>query len=180
MRTRALTASEANARLIELGFSIGLNTIQDNEYTLPFGTTTYTYANPSPNPFGPCHLYWESVGVKFSIGIEEDYKGNSNILLLMFNGCNGKAIANYNKMKAAEKKAFMEMAENAIRIEFPKPQALRDGFRDAKYMDEHGCYHTAFYDPFGNYCDKYSEFKKYESFYPGEHYEYNATPIIKK
>ena len=100
MRTRALTASEATARLISLGyFPNALTTIKDNECTLPFGK--------SEN------------GVFYGVQVWEDNKGNSNIFLFRFIqndvvGCSiGVPIANYNKMKAAEKKTFMQMLETA-------------------------------------------------------------------
>lgn len=99
MRTRALTASEATARLISLGYSQNAHTtIKDNEYTLPFGK--------SEN------------GVFYSVQVWEDNKGNSNVILYRYIpskcGCSiGTPIANYNKMKAVEKKAFMQMLETA-------------------------------------------------------------------
>ena len=179
---KALTASEATAKLLTLGYSKDWNArnyIKDNDYTLPFGKTTFTYVNPRPNMFGPDILYWEAVGVRYNVEVYEDSKGRSNILLYRFEGDNGKAIANYNKMKAAEKKAFMEMLENATIIDFPAPQRERDGFRDASYKDENGVSHTAWYDRDGNFCTS-ADREKYLNFYPGEHYEYTAAPVVRK
>lgn len=104
MRTRALTASEATARLISLGYYQNAHTtIKDNEYTLPFGK--------SEN------------GVYYTIQVWEDGRGNSNIRLYRFapiKACPDTAIgvpvANYNKMKASEKKAFIQMLESAERM----------------------------------------------------------------
>ena len=180
MKTRALTASEATAKLIEMGFRKGLdNSIQDNDYTRPFGETSFTYANPRVNSFGPEMIMWDMVGIRYSVEIFEDFKGNSNVLLYRFNGHNGTAIANYNKMKAAEKKAFMEMLENAVLIDWPEPQRTRNGFRDASYKDERNVRHTAFIAPDGKFV-AFKEREPYLNFYPGEHYEYNGKPIVRK
>lgn len=104
MRTRALTASEATARLICLGYYQNAHTtIKDNEYTLTFGK--------SEN------------GIYYSVQVWEDGRGNSNIILYRFvpsKACSdtaiGVPIANYNKMKASEKKAFMQMLETAEKL----------------------------------------------------------------
>ena len=99
MRTRALSASEATARLIGLGFyQNAQTTIKDNEYTLPYGKS-------------------ENGGF-YSVEVWEDGNGRSNIVLYKFipskTGCSiGTPIANYNKMKASEKKVFMQMLETA-------------------------------------------------------------------
>ena len=182
MKTRALTASEATARLIEIGFGKewdSHNFIQDNDYTRPYGETNFTYANPIVNRFGPEKLYWDMVGVRYSIIIREDYKGNSNVLLYRWEGSHGECIADYNKMKAAEKKAFMEMLENAVRIDWPKPQEIRDCFRDASYKDERGVCHTAFIANDGM-LHTLAEREPFLNFFPGEHYEYNEKPFIVK
>lgn len=160
MRTRALTASEAVERLAEIGYKVGdglssMNCIKDNAYTLPYGATTFQYVNPTPNTFNPALLYWEQVGVRYSVWVYEDVNGNSNVYLFRWNGSNGCPIANYNKMKAAEKKAFIAMLETAERYTLPVPQRVRDGYRDASYKDENGVYHTAYYDPAGNYIEMY-------------------------
>ena len=182
MKTRALTASEATAKLIEMGYGKEWNQtnyIADNEFTLPFGKTNFTFANPRVNFFGPDMIMWDSVGVRYSVGILEDSKGNSNIFVYRWNGSCGTCIASYNKMKAAEKKAFMEMLENAVLIDWPEPQRTRDGFRDASYKDENGVHHTAFYAPDGKFVS-FAERQPYLNFFPGEHYEYNGTPYIRK
>lgn len=182
MKTRALTASEATAKLIELGFSKNWDShdfIQDNDFTRPFGETTFTYTNPVPNCFGPDILSWDMVGVRYEIKVCEDYKGNSNVRLYRFEGHNGKCIADYNKMKASEKKAFMEMLENAVLIDWPEPQKTRNGFRDAKYKDEHGVTHLAFYAPDGTFVE-FKDKDAYLNFFPGEHYEYNEKPFVRK
>ena len=182
MKTRALTASEATARLFEIGFGKDWNSrnfIQDNDFTRPFGETNFTYANPRVNSFGPELIMWDMVGVRYSVEIREDYKGNSNVLLYRFNGHNGECIANYNKMKAAEKKAFMEMLENAVLIDWPEPQTIRNGFRDASYKDERGVCHSAFYAPDGKFYT-FAERTPFLEFFPGEHYEYNGKPFVRK
>ena len=150
MKTRALTASEATARLFEIGFSKdSRNCIQDNDFTRPFGETNFTYANPRVNCFGPELIMWDMVGVRYSVEILEDYKGNSNVLLYRFNGHNGECIANYNKMKAAEKK------------------------------DERGVSHSAFYAPDGKFYT-FAERTPFLEFFPGEQYEYNGKPFVRK
>ena len=182
MKTRALTASEATAKLIEMGFGKEWNQhnfIADNEFTLPFGKTNFTYANPRVNSFGPEMIMWDMVGVRYSIGILEDSKGNSNISLYRWNGHNGTRIASYNKMNASEKKAFMEMLENAVLIDWPEPQTIRNGFRDASYKDERGVYHSAFYAPDGKFYT-FAERTPFLEFFPGEHYEYNGKPFVRK
>ena len=153
MKTRALTASEAVARLIELGYSLEGkgNCIKDNDYTLPLGETTFAYVNPEPNMFNPSILYWEMEGVYYRVCLHEDSRGNSNVTLLRFEGCNGICVANYNKMKAAQKKEFMAMLESAERYSLPVPQRERDGWKDASYLDEKGAHHTAWYNSRGEY-----------------------------
>ena len=156
-----------------------MNFIADNEYTRPFGETNFTYANPHINHFGPEMLMWEAIGVRYSIEILEDEAGRSNITLYRWEGSFGKPIASYNKMKAAEKKAFMEMLENAVLIDWPQPQSIRNGFRDASYKDENGVCHSAFYAPDGKLIS-FKEREAYLNYYPGEHYEYNGKPYIRK
>ena len=153
MRTRALTASEAVARLIELGYDLEdkCNYIKDNDYTLPFGETTFEWVNPEPNCFNPSLLYWEMEGVYYKVCLLEDRLGNSNVTLIRFEGRNGICVANYNKMKAAQKKEFMAMLESADRYSLPAPQRERDGWKDASYTDEKGLHQTAWYNSRGEY-----------------------------
>ena len=151
MKTRALTASEAVARLLEIGYVVGMNSIKDNDFTLPFGETTFQYVNPTPNSFNPSILFWESTGVRYAVRVYEDFKGNSNIFLCRYEGDCCIAIANYNKMKAAQKKEFMAMLESAERYSLPVPQRERDGWKDASYKDEAGVHHTAWYNSRGEY-----------------------------
>lgn len=180
--TRALTASEATAKLFEMGFTNDWNKtnwIADNEFTLPFGKTNFTYANPRVNSFGPELISWDTVGVRYSVEILEDSKGNSNIFIYRWNNGTDSCIASYNKMKAAEKKSFMEMLEKAVLIDWPAPQTIRNGFRDASYKDENGVHHSAFYAPDGKFVS-FANRHAYLNFYPGEHYEYNGKPFIRK
>ena len=150
MKTRALTASEAVARLVEIGYVVGMNSIKDNAFTLPFGETTFRYVNPRPNMFNPSILFWESTGVRYAVQVYE-FNGNSNIFLYRYEGNCGIAIANYNKMKAAQKKEFMAMLESAERYSLPEPQRERDGWKDASYLDEKGVHHPAWYNSRGEY-----------------------------
>ena len=126
MKTRALTASEAVARLVEIGYVVGSNCIKDNAFTLPFGETTFRYVNPRPNMFNPSILAWDSTGVRYAVRVYEDCKGNSNIFLYRYEGDCGMPIADYNKMKAAEKKEFMAMLESAERYELQQPQDIKE------------------------------------------------------
>jgi len=149
---RALTASEATALLIEkLGFdshSMETYYIQDNDYTRRFGVSDFKWINPEHNRFNPALAYWTGVGTKFSICISE-WNGRSNVYLDMWNGCTGRAVANYNKMNAAEKKEFIEMCLSAKRAYYDQPFRVWDGWKDESYKDENGVWHTAWRTPDG-------------------------------
>lgn len=152
MKTRALTASEATALLIEkLGFdSLSTETyfIQDNDYTRRFGVSDFKWVNPEHNTFNPALAYWTGVGVRFSISIYE-WNGRSNVLLYKWNGCSGHPVADYNKMKAAEKKEFIEMCLAAKRANYDQPFRVWEGWKDESYRDEKGVFHTAWRTPDG-------------------------------
>lgn len=149
---RALTASEATALLIEkLGFdshSMETYYIQDNDYTRRFGVSDFKWINPEHNRFNPALAYWTGVGTRFSICISE-WNGRSNVYLDMWDGCNGRAVANYNKMNAAEKKEFIEMCLTAKRANYDQPFRVWDGWKDESYKDENGVCHTAWRTPDG-------------------------------
>lgn len=152
MKTRALTASEATALLIEkLGFdSMSTETyfIQDNDYTRRFGVSDFKWINPEHNHFNPALAYWTGVGVRFSISIYE-WSGRSNVLLTMWEGQSGHPVADYNKMKAAEKKEFIEMCLTAKRANYDQPFRVWEGWKDESYRDERGVWHTAWRTPDG-------------------------------
>ena len=155
MKTRALTASEATNLLIEHFNLVGMEIhdtiyIADNDYTRRFGESTFKWINPEHNPFNPALAYFTGVGVKFSLGIYE-WNGQSNVFLYMWDGCTGKPIANYNKMKAAEKKEFIEMCLNAKRISYDYPFKVWEGWKDESYKDENDVHHTAWRTPDGVY-----------------------------
>lgn len=125
MKTRALTASEATSLLIEkLNISDIRESyfIEDNDYTRRFGVSNFEYVNPVTNDYDPKKdlVYWTAKGTRFSISIYE-WEGQSNIHLYMWNGDCGHQVANYNKMKAAEKKEFIEMCLNAKRVFYNVP-----------------------------------------------------------
>ena len=149
---RALTASEATALLIEkLGFdshSMVTYYIQDNDYTRRFGVSDFKWINPEHNRFNPALAYWTGVGTRFSICISE-WNGRSNVYLDMWDGCNGRAVANYNKMNAAEKKEFIDMCLTAKRANYDQPFHVWDGWKDESYRDENGVWHTAWRTPDG-------------------------------
>lgn len=151
---KALTASEAVARAIELGFEVGKsNWVKDNIFTQPYGPTTFKYVNPRPNIFNPALLFWERTGVRYYVYLTEQ-NGRSNIRLYRQDDDKnwGEEIANYNKMCAEARKLFMETLEGMERYECEFPRKVREGFRDASYKDENGVCITAWYDPEGNYC----------------------------
>lgn len=152
MKTRALTASEATALLIEkLGFGTSVTEtyfIQDNDYTRRFGVSDFKWINPIHNPYNPSLAVWTGVGVRFSIDIYE-CNGKSNIFLLMWNGQTGHTIADYNKMKAAEKKEFIEMCLTAKRANYDQPFRVWEGWKNESYRDERGICHTAWRTPDG-------------------------------
>lgn len=152
MKTRALTASEATALLIEkLGFdsmSTEIYFIQDNDYTRRFGVSDFKWVNPEPNTFNPALAHWTGIGVRFSICIYE-WSGRSNVLLYMWEGQSGHAVADYNKMKAAEKKEFIEMCLTAKRANYDLPFRVWEGWKDESYRDERNVWHTAWRTPDG-------------------------------
>ena len=149
---RALTASEATALLIEkLGFdshSMETYYIQDNDYTRRFGVSDFKWINPKHNTFNPALAHWTGIGVCFSICIHE-WRGKSNVLLYMWEGQSGHAVADYNKMKAAGKKEFIEMCLTAKRAYYNQPFRVWDGWKDESYKDENGVWHTAWRTPDG-------------------------------
>ena len=122
---RALTASEATSLLMEKLNISNLNEtyyIEDNDYTKRFGVSNFEWVNPITNDFDEKKdlVYWTAKGTRFSIGIYE-WNGQSNVLLYMWNGGCGKCVASYNKMKAAEKKEFLEMCLNSKRVSYDVP-----------------------------------------------------------
>lgn len=149
---RALTASEATALLIEkLGFdSMSTETyyIQDNDYTRRFGVSDFKWVNPEHNIFNPALVHWTGIGVRFSIGIYE-WSGRSNVTLEMWDGQCGHPVADYNKMKAAEKKEFIEMCLTAKRANYDQPFRVWEGWKDESYKDEQGVCHSAWRTPDG-------------------------------
>lgn len=151
MKTRALTASEATALIIE---KLGIDDIresyfiQDNDYTRKFGVSDFKYENPRHNPYNPSLAMWDAIGVRFSICISE-WNGRSNVLLEMWDGSCGHEVANYNKMKAAEKKEFIEMCLTAKRANYDVPFRVWEGWKNESYRDEKGVYHTAWRTPDG-------------------------------
>lgn len=152
MKTRALTASEATSLLIEkLGFdsmSTEIYFIQDNDYTRRFGVSDFKWVNPEHNTFNPALAHWTGIGVRFSICIYE-WSGRSNVLLYMWEGQSGHAVADYNKMKAAEKKEFIEMCLTAKKANYDLPFRVWEGWKDESYRDERGVWHTAWRTPDG-------------------------------
>lgn len=103
---RALTTSEAVARLMELGLSNHrIKRIGDNELTLPYGATTDD--------------------VFYAIDINESYDGRSYVGLYRFVkkywngkdlGASGSAIFVYSKANAKEKKLFMDIVEREFGV----------------------------------------------------------------
>ena len=150
MKTRALTASEATALLIEkLGLQpLEIYYIQDNDYTRRFGVSDFQWVNPVHNTFNPALAYWTGVGVRFSITVYE-LKGKSNITLDIWNGQSGHTIADYNKMKAAETTEFIEMCLTAKRAIYDQPFRVWEGWKNESYRDERGVCHTAWRTPDG-------------------------------
>lgn len=174
MANRALTASEATARAIALGYKVGKsNWVKDNVFTKPYGPTTMKFIDPEPNMFFPAMIAWRKTGVAYYVYLTES-QGRSNIRLYRVDytqpcAC-GDEIANYNQMNAATKKLFMEALETAERYEAEPPQEMRTGFKDARYQDENGVAQTAWYDPEGNYCTM-KDRERYMKFREGEKYE---------
>lgn len=150
---KTLTASQATALLIEkMNYNIkSFETyyIEDNAYTEKFGRTDFEYVNPQHNDFNPALAYWTAKGTRFSILIYE-LNGKSNVTLEMWNGTAGKTVANYNKMKAAEKREFIEMCLNSKRVYFNPPFEIWEGWKDESYRDEKGIFHIAWRTPDGN------------------------------
>lgn len=101
MRTRALTASEAIARLISLGYKMNAHTtIKENEYTLRFGKAEN--------------------GIYYTILMGEYGVGMSNIMLYRFvpkrsqpNTALGFPVISYHNMQESEKEEFLQMLESA-------------------------------------------------------------------
>ena len=106
MKTRALTTSEANQKLMEMGFQRWgyTNRISDNDMTLPFGKTTkdvYYGVHVGEYPDGKSYLNLYRFEEKY-------WQGRSC-------GASGHSIFNYAKATAAEKKHFMELMEKEAR-----------------------------------------------------------------
>jgi hypothetical protein len=114
MKTRALTTSEAVAKLLELGFeNHRCNTISDNEFTEPFGAS---YTNPNPpkkyNQFTKEWYYDEYEGrISYCLSIDEYADGTSYLRIHRFEGHSGTRIFDYAKANAATKKRFIEVME---------------------------------------------------------------------
>ena len=108
MKTKALTTSEANQKLIEMGFKTNgySNRISDNEFTEPFGPT---YTNPNPKIEKRYNIFkkeWEDVvdisdRVYYSLDIYEYGDGRSYLVIRRVVGHNGTTIFNYAKANAA-------------------------------------------------------------------------------
>lgn len=118
MSTRALTTSEANQRLIEMGFLPDgySNRISDNEFTKPFGLT---YTNPNPKTEKHYNIFkeeWEDLvdisdRIYYTLDIYEYGDGRSYLFIRQVVGNDGTTIFNYAKANAATKKRFMEVME---------------------------------------------------------------------
>lgn len=120
MKTRALTTSEAVAKLMELGYeNHRINKINDNEFTEPFGAT---YTNPYPerkkwyNPFTKQEeeIIDESKNIFYSLQISEYGNGKSYLYIYRFQGHCGMVVFDYSKANAATKKRFMEVMEKEV------------------------------------------------------------------
>ena len=106
---RALTTSEANKVLMEAGFG-EWSYIEDNELTIPFGPTDLSYEIKTNSFSG--EPYREYTGVRYKLHIAEYSHGESYLKIIKFVGCSGHAVVNYAKLKASEKKHFMEVILN--------------------------------------------------------------------
>lgn len=184
MKTRALTAREAATRLIEeFGYTNNLwllnsNYIAGNAYTRRFGETTFTYANPRPCGWDVSRITWDEVGVRFRVQVKQEAKSN-NILLVRETNRVSEVVANYNRMDAAGKKAFMSMLEEATIVEWPEPQRIRTGWQSllTSVMGSRATW--GFVTPDGVEHRSWEGYK-YKEFAEGETYTYDGKPQPKQ